>query len=110
MATKKTGKETQVTRTISGQFDTNTGFSLLGALEKEAKKGSVSEVLLDFSAATRITAGGITMLEQLNEQMRASGKELIIDGMPTEMYKALKIAGISDALRFSHRNSSEISI
>ena len=107
---KKTEKETQVTRIITGQFDTNTAFSLLDELKKEIKKESVSEVMLDFSTATRITAGGITMLEQLNEQMKAGGKELIIGEMPTEMYKALKIAGISDALQFSHRSSSQISL
>lgn len=99
---KKTAKEAHTSHTVEGRFDSKAAFSLLEKLQQESK--SVSDVSLDFSSATHITADGMAALRQLGEQMRADGQDLVIQGMRSEMYKALKIAGISDALIFSHRN------
>ena len=103
---KKTGKRALASHAVAGRFDAKTAFGLLEKLEQEIKKKSVSELTLDFSSATHITAGGMAALKQLGEQMRTDGKNLVIGGMRSEMYKALKIAGISDELVFSHRSSS----
>ena len=100
---KKTAKEAHFSHTLEGRFDSKAAFSLLETLQQERK--SASDLTLDFSSATHITADGIAALRQLGEQMRADGQNMVIKGMPSEMYKALKIAGISDALVFSHRNS-----
>ncbi len=100
---KKTGKETHTSYAVEGRFDSKAAFSLLEKLQQDGN--SLSDLTLDFSSSTHITAGGIAALRQLGEQMRADGQNLAIKGMRSEMYKALKIAGISDALVFSHRSS-----
>ena len=38
--------------------------------------------------------------------MSKDGKELIVREMKSEMYKALKVAGTSDAVSFAHRSVS----
>ncbi len=108
MAEKKQ-KRSNASYAVEGHFDMKAASGLSEKLEQEFSKKSISELTLDFSSATHITADGIAALKQLGEHMRADGKELIIGGMRSEMYKTLKIAGISDALMFSHRNSSQLS-
>lgn len=101
---KKSGRKIQSSHTVEGRFDSKAALALLEQLKQSGKGKSASNLTLDFSAATHITAGGMAALKQLSEQMSVDGQNLVIGGMPSEMYKALKIAGISDALSFNHRN------
>ena len=91
---------------IAGEFDTKAAADLSDALASKLDGKSIKGVTLDFAEATHITAGGISALRRIGEQLSRDGKELIVREMKSEMYKALKIAGASDGLKFSHRTAS----
>lgn len=91
---------------ISGQFDSKAADGLADKLASKLDGKAVEGAVLDFSEATHITAAGIAALRRISEQMREDGKELVIREMKSEMYKALKIAGTSEGLTFSHRSVS----
>ncbi len=91
---------------IIGRFDEEAAAELTALLEEKLDGKSLKSALLDFSEATYITAGGIAALQSIAEQLRLDKKELVIREISTEMYKALKVAGISDALGFTHRTAS----
>ena len=103
---RKKKKSDYAAQTVEGRFDSKTASGLMDKLETKLKKESVTGAVLDFSAATHITADGMSALKHMAEQVRSKGKELVIQGMRSEMYKALKVAGISEALAFSHRTTS----
>lgn len=100
---KETKKSDYVRHSINGTFDSKTGISVLEKLRPKLEEASVPGTVLDFSEAAHITAGGMQALQWLTQQLGASGKRVVISGMRTEMYKALKVAGVSDALTFNHR-------
>ena len=103
---KKAKKTDFLTHTIVGRFDSKDATSLMGELGPQLRSEKVQGAVLDFSEATHITAGGILGLRQLGEQMGSNGKKLVVCEMRSEMYKALKVAGISNGLVFSHRSIS----
>ena len=88
---------------ISGVFDSKAADNLEDELVSKLDGGPLKGAVLDFSEATHITAGGIAALSRIGDRMSKDGKELIARGMKSEMYKALKVAGVSDALSFTHR-------
>ena len=91
---------------ITGRLDVEMAAELSKMLEEKLDGNSMKGALLDFSEATYITAGGIAALQRIAEQLNSEKKELIIREINSEMYKALKVAGISDALGFTHREVS----
>lgn len=101
---KQTKKSDYVRHAISGTFDSKTGVGILEELRPKLGDASAPGTVLDFSEAAHITAGGMQALQWLTQQLGADGKQVIISGMRTEMYKALKVAGVSDALTFNHRS------
>jgi anti-anti-sigma regulatory factor len=103
---RKAKKPEYVPCAIAGRFDDKTASDLADKLAPKVKGKSVLGAILDFSDATHITAGGIVGLNRLGEQMRSDGKELIVRAMRSEMYKALKVGGVSDAVGFTHRSIS----
>lgn len=103
---KKAKKTDFLTHTIVGRFDSKDATSLMGELGPQLRSEKVQGAVLDFSEATHITSGGILGLRQLGEQMGCNGKKLVVCEMRSEMYKALKVAGISNGLVFSHRSIS----
>jgi anti-anti-sigma regulatory factor len=100
----KTRKSDYISQSITGRFDAKTAVELMGRLEERFKENSISGARLDFSSATHITTDGIAALQRLGDQLQFAGKELVISEMPSELYKALKVAGISDAMMFAHRS------
>ena len=105
MATKSR-KTDYAVESIEGRFDSRTAAELTDKLKTKLKKEAVAGAVLDFSAVTHITADGMLGLKHMAEQVRSDGKELVIQGMRSEMYKALKVAGVSEALAFSHRTTT----
>ncbi len=91
---------------ISGEFDLKAADGFEEELASKLDGKSVKGAILDFSEATFISAAGISALRRIGEQMSKDGKELIVREMKSEMYKALKVAGTSDAVTFSHRSVS----
>lgn len=104
----KSKKSPYLNQSVSGRFDSKAAAAVADKLAQKLSGKSVKGAVLDFSEATRITAGGIAALKALGEQMRSDGKELIVTSMRTELYKALKVAGISDAVSFAHRSTSSL--
>ena len=104
--TAKSKNSDYVIHPIVGNFDSEKAIGLLGKLESQLHDSKVAGAVLDFSKATHITSGGILGLKQLGEQLGGNGKTLVVREMRSEMYKALKVAGISGALAFSHRSVS----
>jgi len=104
--TDKGKKPRYYEHSIAGEFDVKAAAELTDALASQLDGKGVKGVTLDFAEATHITAGGISALRRIGEQMTRDGKELVVREMKSEMYKALKIAGTSDALKFSHRTAS----
>ncbi len=91
---------------IAGVFDEKAADKLEEELVSKLDGGPLKGAILDFSEATHITAGGIATLRRIGDRMSKDGKALIAREMKSEMYKALKVAGASDALSFAHRSVS----
>ncbi|MBI4832961.1 MAG: sodium-independent anion transporter [Candidatus Lindowbacteria bacterium] len=102
---KEAKKKECVTHAIAGRFDSKTATSLLEILGPKLSDDSVPGAVLDFSSASHITASGMMGLKWLVDQLQSNGKKVVLTGMRSEMYKALKVAGFSDALSFSHRTA-----
>ncbi|GAB4342517.1 MAG: hypothetical protein Kow0099_20160 [Candidatus Abyssubacteria bacterium] len=88
---------------VTGTFDSKAAWPILEKLEA-APSDAATELILDFSGVNRVTADGIASFRTLVDQAQARGKKLVITGMPSEAYKALKIAGVTDSLAFAHRS------
>ncbi len=99
----KNKKNDRFEYSISGTFDSKAADKLEDELISKLDGDSLKGAVLDFSEATHITAAGIAALRRIGDQVRKDGKELIAREMKCEMYKALKVAGASDALSFAHR-------
>jgi anti-anti-sigma factor len=104
MAGKK--KSSYFEHSVSGEFDAKAASELEDVLIVKLDGSSLKGAIIDFSEATRITAAGIAGLRHISDQMKKDSKEFIVCEMKSEMYKALKIAGASDGLAFSHRSVS----
>lgn len=91
---------------VSGEFDAKAASNLEDTLVAKLDGSSLKGAVINFSEATRITAAGIAGLNRISAQMQKDKKELIISEMKSEMYKALKVAGTSDGLAFTHRSVS----
>ena len=89
---------------ISGVFNSKAAEKLEDELISKFDGDSLKGAVLDFSAATHITTGGIAALRRIGDTVRKDGKELTAPGMKSEMYKALKVAGASDAISLAHRS------
>jgi len=105
MADKKK-KSNYIEHSVSGEFDAKAASNLKDALVAKLDGSSMKGAVVDFSEATRITAAGIAGLYRIGSQMKKDSKELVISAMKSEMYKALKVAGTSDGLAFTHRSVS----
>jgi anti-anti-sigma regulatory factor len=105
MAGKKR-KSSYLEHSVSGEFDAKAASDLEDKLVAKLDGSSLKGAVINFAEATRITAAGIAGLRRIGEQMHKDKKELIISEMKSEMYKALKVAGTSDGLAFSHRSVS----
>ncbi len=105
MGGKGQKKSRYLNHSVEGRFDTKAATDMADRLEQELDGKSLKGAVLDFSDATIITAGGIAGLEALGEQLRSDGKELIVREMRSEMYKALKVAGVGNAVSFEHRRA-----
>ena len=103
-------KQDNISYAIAGRFDAKAALGLSEKLRQAITKKSASGLMLDFSSATHITADGMAALKQLSERIEADGKTIIVGGMSSELYKALKIAGISEAMQFTHRSSHQASL
>jgi anti-anti-sigma regulatory factor len=101
--TKK--KNDAIQHAVTGRFDSKAAWPILERLET-APSDAATELVLDFSGVNRVTADGITSFRTLVDQAQARGKKLVITGMRSEAYKALKIAGVTDSLVFTHRSIS----
>jgi anti-anti-sigma regulatory factor len=105
MAGKKK-KSQYLEHSVSGEFNAKAASSLEDALVAKLDGSSLKGAVIDFSEATRITAAGIAGLHRIGNQMNNDNKEIIVSGMKSEMYKALKVAATSDGLAFTHRSVS----
>ncbi|RJP68753.1 MAG: STAS domain-containing protein [Candidatus Abyssobacteria bacterium SURF_17] len=97
------GKAEHIVYAVNGTFDSKTATEAQGKLGSQLGDASISSAILDFSAATHITAGGIAGFMQLVGQLQAEGKPIVVRGMRSELYKALKVAGLPDSITFSHQ-------
>ncbi|MBI5115778.1 STAS domain-containing protein [Candidatus Poribacteria bacterium] len=102
---KETKKSDYFKHEITGCFDSKAATGLMETLGPKLKEDSVPGAVLNFSSATHITASGLVGLKWVVDQLQTNGKKVVISGMRSEMYKALKVAGISDSLAFSHRTA-----
>jgi|HubBroStandDraft_6_1064221.scaffolds.fasta_scaffold10146_1 anti-anti-sigma regulatory factor len=58
------------------------------------------EVLLDFFLAQTLDPEGIRALEELAAAAEAASTRIVLRGVNVEMYKVLKLAGLSDGFSF----------
>ena len=69
----------------------------------EARKlleGTQHEVVLDFASVVRIDSRALRALNDLAEVARGSGKELILSNVSVDIYKVLKLAGLTPRFFF----------
>lgn len=90
---------------VTERFGSEEASAILEELDAKPDDAAAG-VALDFSGVTRLTADAIAALKSLGDQMQSRGRKLIVTGMHSEAYKALKIAGVSDSLGFTHRSAA----
>jgi anti-anti-sigma regulatory factor len=67
------------------------------------KEGFIPNIHLDFEKCNRIDASGVRALEELHTKIASLGKTIYVINISSTPYKALKLTGKFDTLKFPHR-------
>ena len=67
------------------------------------KEGFIPNIHLDFDKCTRIDASGVRALEELTAKITSLGKTIYVINISSTPYKALKLTGKFDDLKYPHR-------
>jgi anti-anti-sigma regulatory factor len=76
--------------------------ALISRLEnaKQSSQTTSGELILDFSAVHRIDAAGLHALEDFARFARDKRLKVILRGIHVDLYKALKLIGVTDQFSF----------
>lgn len=76
--------------------------SLISLLEKtgQSSQNTRGELVLDFSAVRRIDAAGLRVLEEFARSAGEKELNVILRGVQVDLYKALKLIGLTDQFSF----------
>jgi anti-sigma B factor antagonist len=79
---------------VSGRIDTATAPALEQAINKEIESGK-RKVLLNFSAVTYISSGGLRVLLATAKKLKNPGDKYALCSLAAEVNKILKLAGFT---------------
>jgi anti-sigma B factor antagonist len=79
---------------IAGRIDTATAPELEQAINKEIGNGN-RKILLNFSAVSYISSGGLRVLLATAKKLKNPGDNYALCGLSAEVFKILKLAGFT---------------
>jgi anti-anti-sigma factor len=80
--------------TVAGRIDTATAPALEQAINKEIENGN-KKILLNFSAVTYISSGGLRVLLATAKKLKNPGDRFALCSLAAEVNKILKLAGFT---------------
>jgi anti-sigma B factor antagonist len=90
-----------VTVAVIGELDIATVPRFTARMGELVRRGHLGELVLDLSGLTFIDAGGLRALTELRSRIEQEDATLILDGVPAQMRRLMRIIG--PARRFSIR-------
>jgi anti-sigma B factor antagonist len=82
-----------VTVAVIGELDIATVPRFAARMGELVRRGHLRELVLDVSGLTFIDAGGLRALTELRSRIELGGAILILDGVPAQMSRLMRIIG-----------------
>jgi anti-sigma B factor antagonist len=82
-----------VTVAIIGELDIATVPKFTARMGDLVRRDSLRELILDLSGLAFIDAGGLRALTQLRSRIEQQGAVLVLDGVPPQMRRLMRIIG-----------------
>ena len=82
-----------VTVAVIGELDIATVPRFTARMGELARRGHLRELVLDLSGLTFIDAGGLRALTELRSRIELGDAILILDGVPAQMRRLMRIIG-----------------
>jgi anti-sigma B factor antagonist len=82
-----------VTVAVIGELDIATVPRFSARMGELIRRGHLRELVLDLSGLTFIDAGGLRALTELRSRIECGGATLILDGVPAQMRRLMRIIG-----------------
>jgi anti-sigma B factor antagonist len=82
-----------VTVAVIGELDIATVPRFTARMGELIRRGHLRELVLDVSGLTFIDAGGLRALTELRSRVEQKGAILILDGVPAQMRRLMRIIG-----------------
>ncbi|HUN32282.1 MAG TPA: STAS domain-containing protein [Trebonia sp.] len=82
-----------VTVAVIGELDIATAPRFSARTGELVRRGHLRELVLDLSGLTFIDAGGLRALTELRARIESGGAVLILDGVPSQMRRLIRIIG-----------------
>jgi len=94
MEITKTNRDGAIILSVAGRIDTATAPALEQAINKEIESGN-RKILLNFSAVTYISSGGLRVLLATAKKLKNPGDKYALCSLAAEVNKILKLAGFT---------------
>jgi anti-anti-sigma factor len=94
MEITKTNRDGAIILSVAGRIDTATAPALEQAINKEIESGN-RKILLNFSAVTYISSGGLRVLLATAKKLKNPGDKYALCSLAAEVHKILKLAGFT---------------
>jgi anti-sigma B factor antagonist len=88
-----------VTVAIIGELDIATVPRFTSRMGELVRRGHFRELILDLSGLTFIDAGGLRALTELRSRIEGQDAVLILDGVPAQMRRLMRIIGPARSFR-----------
>jgi anti-sigma B factor antagonist len=82
-----------VTVAVIGELDIATVPRFTARMGDLVRRGSLGELILDLSGLTFVDAGGLRALTELRSRVERRGAVLVLDGVPPQMWRLMRIIG-----------------
>ncbi|HEY6789031.1 MAG TPA: STAS domain-containing protein [Trebonia sp.] len=82
-----------MTVAVIGELDIATVPRFIARMGELARSGHFREIVIDLSGLTFIDAGGLRALVELRSRLEQQHAELVLDGVPPQMGRLLRIIG-----------------
>jgi anti-sigma B factor antagonist len=89
-----------VTVAVIGELDIATVPRFTARMGELARSGHVREMVVDLSGLTFIDAGGLRALVELRSRLEQQNAGLVLDSVPPQMGRLLRIIGPAHHFRF----------
>lgn len=96
MEIELTGEKRLLTVRIDGELDHHRADELRVSIERELRRTGAINVAFDFSEVTFMDSSGIGVIMGRYKTVRALGGRIVIFGMPKEIERIVRMAGIDN--------------